>query len=117
MSGSVKCFDIVSMVVDEATSQFAPIWKIDNKKYKILEQYCGLMDSIAEEFDGVSFDVEVDDVLMTTTISMECDEITIESQNWSFNKLASGAISFGFSVSEDGLLDVKFIFPSVWDKV
>ena len=33
MGSFVKCFDAVSMVVDEATSRFAPIWK-ENKESK-----------------------------------------------------------------------------------
>lgn len=116
MSSFVKCFDIVSMVVDETTSQFAPLWKINKEKYRILEQYCGALDSIAEEFDGESFDVEVDDIAMTITITMECQEIIIESQNHKYYSLAQRAIAFGFSVSEDGLLCAKFVFPSIWDK-
>lgn len=31
MGSFVKCFDTVSMVIDEATSQFAPIWKEDKE--------------------------------------------------------------------------------------
>lgn len=117
MSNFVKCFDIVSMVIDEATSQFAPFWKIDEEKYRILEQYCNTLDHLAEEFDGESFDIEVDDVAMTITITMECNEITIESKNHKYYNIAQCAMAFGFSVSEDGLLCVKFVFPSVWSKV
>ena len=38
MDSFVKCFDVVSMVVDEANSQFAPLWKPNEEKYKILKQ-------------------------------------------------------------------------------
>lgn len=117
MNSFVKCFDIVSMVVDEATSQFAPLWKINKEKYRTLEQYCDTLDSLADEFDAESFDVEIDDITMTITITMECDEIIIESQNHKYYSIAQRLTAFGFSVSKDGLLCAKFVFPSVWDKV
>lgn len=117
MNNVIKCFDVVSMVVDEAATRFAPLWKINEEKYRILEQYCNVLDSLAEEFDGESFDVEVDEIAMTITITMECAEITILSQNHKYYSLAQNTVAFGFSVSEEGLLCAKFTFPSVWDKI
>ena len=115
MGSFVKCFDAVSMVVEEATAQFAPIWKLDKEKYRILKQYCDALDVISDECDGVSFDVEVDDIAMTIAITLECQEMVIESKNHRYFSLAQRAVSFGFSVSEDGLLNAKFVFPSVWE--
>lgn len=117
MSSFVNCFDVVSMVVDEATAQFSPLWKINNDKYRVLKQYCGVLDSLATEFNGESFDVEVDDIAMTIAITMECHDVTIESKNHKYYSLAQCALAFGFSVSDEGLLCMKFVFPSVWDKV
>lgn len=110
----VNCFDVVSMVVEEATKQFAPLWKLDKECNRILEQYCSVIDSLAEEFGGESFDVTVDDIAMTITIVMECEDITIESKTHKFYSLAQRSKALGFSVSEDGNLNVKFVFPSVW---
>lgn len=116
MSSFVKCFDTVSMVVDEATSQFAPLWRLNKEKLKILKQYCSALDMLSEEFNGESFDVEVDDIAMTITIQLECSDIIIESPQHIYYSLAQRSIPFGFSVSENGLLNAKFVFPSVWDK-
>lgn len=113
----VNCFDVVSTVVDEATKQFAPLWEPDKENIKILEQYCSVIDSLANEFDGESFDVTVDDIAMTITIILECDDITIKSKNHKFYSLVQRSMSLGFAVSEDGKLNVKFVFPSVWKKV
>lgn len=104
------------MVVDEATAQFAPIWKINQEKYKILKQYCSVLDSLATEFYGESFEVDIDDIKMTISVKMECQDMTIESQVHKYYSLAQRAISFGFSCSENGNLVVEFVFPSVWDK-
>ena len=112
----VKCFDAASMVVEEATSQFKPIWKIDKEKYRILEQYCDAIDEISDEFNGISYDVEVDDIAMTISIVLECQDILIQQKSHIFFSLTQRTNAIGFSVSENGNLNVKFIFPSVWNK-
>ena len=76
-----------------------------------------MIDSLAEEFGGESFDVTVDDIAMTITIVMECEDMTIKSKAHKFYSLAQRSKALGFSVSEDGNLNVKFVFPSVWKKV
>ena len=113
----VNCFDVVSMVVEEATRQFAPLWKLDKECNRILEQYCSAIDSLAEEFGGESFEVTVDDIAMTITIVMECEDITIETKTHKFYSLTRRSKLLGFSVSENGNLNLKFVFPSVWKKV
>ena len=117
MGSFVECFDMVSMVVDEATSQFAPIWKENKESKRILAQYCGVIDSLSDEFGGESFEVDVDDIKMTITIRLECQDMTLESQKHKYYDLAQRALSFGFSVSESGNLVVVFVFPSIWERV
>ena len=117
MSSFVKCFDAVSMVVEEATNQFSPLWKLDKEKYRILEQYCQVIDGLSDEFDGISYDVEIDDIAMTIAVTLECQDINIQQQSHKYYALAQRAVTFGFSTSEDGNLNVKFVFPSVWNKV
>ncbi len=113
----VKCFDVISMVIEEATNQFSPLWEVDKDSCDILKQYCSVIDSLAEEFNGESFDVSIDDIKMTIGITLECPDITIESAAHNFYKLAQRSNSVSFSVSEDGNLNVKFVFPSVWRKI
>lgn len=117
MSKLVTCFDVVSMVVEEATNQFYPVWKLDDENFKILGQYCGAIDSLAKEFDGESYDVEIDDISMDITITMECSDITIENHQHKYYELISKAKSFGFSVEENGNLSVYFVFPGIWKRV
>ena len=116
MGSFAKCFDVVSMVVEEAATQFAPLWRINDERCKILKQYCGAIDSLAAEFDGESFEVDIDDIKMTIGIKMECKDMTIESQTHKYYSLAQRAVSFGFSASENGNLVAEFVFPSIWDK-
>lgn len=116
IGSSVKCFDVVSQVAEEATAQFSPLWEIDKEKYQILKQYCEVIDSLALEFDGESFDIEVDDIAMTFSIKLECVDMTIKSKTHRYYDLIQRADSFGFSATKNGNLVVEFVFPSVWRK-
>ena len=111
----VKCFDVVEMVVDEANKLFTPLWKIDDEKYRILKQYCDVIDMISEEFDGQGYDVSVDEIKMTVKIIVECQSLMLESASHKFYALAKRALSCCFSVSDNGNVNVEFVFPSIWE--
>lgn len=113
----LKCFDIATMVVDEATKQFSPLWKINDKNADILKQYCEAIDLLSNEYNGTAINVFVDEVNMTVDITLTCGDLTIENKSHIFYQLAERAISVGFSTSEDGELEIKFVFPSLWEKV
>ncbi len=113
---SVKCFDVTSKVIDEASDRFGPLWKVDEEKLNILRQYCGAIDSISRDFDGESLEVEVDEISMDVSITLECGEMVITSGNHVFFQLAERSTKFSFSVSGDDMLLVRFVFPSVWEK-
>ena len=110
----VKCFDVVSSVVDEATKRFS--LKVNEENYDILQQYCEYIDCLAEEFYGESFDVEVDEIKMTIAIRMECTSMLIKTKEHEYYSLAEQALSVGFSVTEDGNVCIEFVFPSVWER-
>lgn len=110
----VKCYDIVSDVVDEATKRFSPIWNLDDIKYHILKEYCEAFDALAKEFDGEYFEVEVDEEMMTVCISTGCREITIESKKHKMYDLIERANAFSLSADDEGMVVAKFAFPSVW---
>lgn len=113
----LKCFDIATMVVDEATKQFSPLWKINDKNVDILKQYCEAIDLLSNEYNGTAINVFVDEVNMTVDITLTCEDLTIENKSHIFYQLAERAISVGFSTSDDGELEIKFVFPSLWEKV
>ncbi len=45
---AIKCYDAVSEVIDEASSQFAPSWVEDTEKRNALKLACELIDSYVE---------------------------------------------------------------------
>lgn len=114
---TIRCFDIAEMVLDEATEQFSPIWVVDEEKKGALKQYCDALDILSEEFNGQAFEVDVDEVKMTISIKMFCDEIEVCDETHLLYKLGKVAKSMSFSYSkEDDTMAVEFVFPSIWKK-
>lgn len=114
---NINCFDVASIVIEEANKQFAPIWRMNTERYCILKQYCDVIDKLCEEYDGESYEVEVDDVNMTISITLVCFDMVIEGINNNFSILAKRAISLSFASSDEGNLAIKFTFPSLWERI
>ena len=77
----VNCFDVVQMVTDEASAQFAPLF-CENKEAKtILHQYFDAIDVLAREFDGVTFEASVHDESMEVSVTFECPDIVIRTKS------------------------------------
>lgn len=113
----IKCFDIVDMVLAEATNQFSPIWVENPEKKKILKQYCDVLDRVCDDFSGDSFEVEIDDIKMTISIKMFCSEITIESKSHPLFEIIKRAKSVTFAYEpEDNNMSLELVFPSIWEK-
>ena len=113
----IKCFDVVEMVIENANDRFLPLWTTNKDKLSVLKQYSEAIDKLAKEFNGESYDVEVNKISMEITIALECDEIIIEDKNHILYELAKRTVRYSFAVSEDGKLLVKFVFPSVWERI
>jgi len=114
MESVIKCFDVVNMVVEEASDRFKPLWKVDKEKLDILHEYCDAIDGILKEFAGDSVDVDIDEIKMTISITIECEDLTIESKEHQFHQLVERAVKFCFSKSsEREAMCVNFVFPSV----
>jgi len=114
----MNCYDdVAGIVIDEASKRFSPLWEINPENLNIFKNYCDAIDSISKEFDGESFEVEVDEITMEITIVLECFEVLIHTKKHLFYELIKRSVRFGFSTSEDGNLLVKFVFPSLWDRV
>lgn len=115
--GVIKCFDVVSLVVNEATKQFSPLWKIDEGKLDVLKHYCSVIDKLVEEYDGESFEVDVDDIKMTVCISSTFEDITVQERNQKLSELIKRASSVSFRPSEDSDgVTVDLVFPSIWER-
>lgn len=113
----MKCFDAASIVIEDANERFSPLWKTNEERLNIFKRYCEAIDLLSDEFDGESFEIEVDEITMGISVTLECDEIVIESKEHILYELAKGAVRCGFSATGEGTLLVRFVFPSIWNKV
>lgn len=111
----IKCFDVVTMVTDEATQQFGSLVCEDNDKKDSLESCCSIIDNLAERFGGEAFEVEVDKDTEDIIISLTCAEFIIESED-EFYELLEHVKSFSIKASEDGedLICIDFVFDGIW---
>lgn len=98
----VNCFDVVQMVTDEASAQFAPLFCGNKEAKAILHQYCDAIDVLAWEFDGVTFEASVHDESMEVSVTFECPDIVIRTQKHRFYDLVERSNAVRFSHGEGG---------------
>ena len=112
----IRCYDVAEMVTDEASSQFGSLWKVNKEKQRVFHNLCDEIDKFAAEFNGSAFEVEVDDELMTITVSLICPEIVIRSNTHKFYSVIQRAAQIAFRKGDDDDICVDFMFPSIWEK-
>ena len=116
MNNMVKCFDIVSMIVDEQTKEL-PLYKLNEEKLDILREYCEAIDTFAERFSVESISVDVN-LKNHVVITLDCADpiISDNPSKDALTQLFDRAVSVGFSTTNGENVVMEFVFPSVWDK-
>lgn len=113
---SIKTYDIVEMVVDEATEQFGNNWVVPKNKRIGLQSDCKLIDRISSEFDCESIEADIDDETMKIKISLISPDIVLEyGRTHPFFALIQHTESFSFSAIGDNIR-VDFVFAGLWEK-
>lgn len=112
--GSIRCYDAVEMIIDEATKQFSPVFKEDSEKKKKLERYCEWIGFTAEESGGEAYAIEVDDTTMDITVSLTCKEIETAAESSVFYMLLSKTKSFKIEDIDDMHIKISFVFDGIW---
>lgn len=111
----VNTYDIVEMVIDEATEQFGNRWVIPKAKKKNLKTDCDLIDRLVSEFDCESAEADIDDETLKLKVSVVCPDMVLEyGRTHPFFTLIQHAESFSFSAVEDSL-KVDFVFAGLWE--
>ena len=111
----IKCFSVVSMVVDEATQQFSPMYKLNQEWLDILKQYCEVIDKLSVQCEGVAYDVGVDDLTHEVSISMECPSFYAEPANKHFLEVLKSTVTLRFDNCGNGNVKATFVFPTLWE--
>lgn len=113
--GKVSSYDIVDEMVSEATEKFGERYVLNQTKYDLLDEACGIIDLLVDEFGVECVEVEVDDIIMRLTIAIECGDIVLQDgRKHDFFKLTSMLDSFSFSRTEKGELRMEFRLDNMW---
>ena len=113
---SVSTYDVVEMVVDEATEQFGEYWTLPKEKRHNLKANCGLVDRLVREFDCESVEADIDDESLKLTISVVCPDIVLEyGRTHPFFTLIQRTESFRFTAVDDSL-QIDFVFDNLWER-
>ena len=112
----VSTYDVVDMVVEEASSQFGERWGVLASKRESLRTNCTLIDRLVSEFYCESVEAEVDDETMKLTISIVCPDMILEyGRTHPFFTLIQSTESFSFSTTKESLM-INFVFAGLWEK-
>lgn len=112
---NVSCYDIAEMVIDEGSKQFSPDLVLNLDAVRKFAGFCGIIDELAEEFNGTCISVDVDGETKELVVELTCEEIIIETKDHNLLKVSESANTVSFSKGEvdEGLL-IRFKFPGVW---
>ena len=72
---TISTYDIVEMVVDEATDQFNGLWIISESNKDKIRNNCNLIDQLISEFDCESAEADVNDETLKLKISIVCSSM------------------------------------------
>lgn len=112
----IKCYDVAEEIFEEASKQFAPLFVENAEKKDAVKSYCEVIDRLAEEFNGESLEIDVEDISMKIHIRLGCPDVLIQSEDHELYQLAAFADSVALTHGDDGNLLIDFAFPGIWDK-
>ena len=112
--GIVNCYDVVEMVTEEATTQFGVLLKVDEAKLHKLKSCCEMIDDLSKKFNGISYEVEVNDDTTDITISLVCGEFAIDKTTSSFYNLIKMVKKINFKPYEEEQIQIDFTFGGIW---
>lgn len=112
--GHMKCYDHVIEVINDAIEQYGSAFELRVEKEKWLWHLCEELDKLIEEFECEAFEVEIDDIKMRLTLSIECSDIILESREHSFFDFVLKLSSFKFSKADEDVLRTEFFIDNLW---
>lgn len=107
-----KCFDVVKMVTNEATTQFAPLLYENSVKLSHTEKLCSYIDFLIEKYNGISCDVEINSINLEIKVS-----ITFQTNEIVFPKDLACHSQISFHSINNKFIDLEFVFPGIWSKI
>lgn len=115
----MKTFDIVNAVVRAKADDLAETHKVNEESLDILREYCGVIDNIVEECfgDQITADIVTDSNLVFIEIVLASFVYETKFKPRAYLSLIEQAIRVDFDRVEPDNISMKFILPTVFDKV
>lgn len=120
-------FKAVQKAINAADEQFGNSWEVNDEYLDILSEYCENIDALGDQYQAIMYIAEVDKTTMEIKITLGCTGLyTGYGALWSqerafdteklFYPIAERCVRLEFSSDED-LLKIQFVFPSIWERV
>lgn len=115
--GFVRCYDVTKMVIDEATKRFGAYYNVNEASASSLMSCCELIDRLARRFNGISYEVDVDEETTDITIALTCDEFEVGSPKDDFYKIVAQAkqVNIKPCSPDSSQVQLDFVFDGIWE--
>ena len=107
-----NCFNIVKLVTDEASKQFSPLFSENSLKLSRLKSQCDYINKIANQYNGISCEIEIDSITMEIRIMLTLADkhLTLSSIN------CPQPVKSEIYLNEKNLICLYFLVPGIWSK-
>ena len=109
----VTCYSVLKMVVDSAVEELKLV--VDEEKEKQIIKVCEVVDKMSTDFDGISYNVIINNDDKNITIELDCDEIIVEDNESEIYDVFKDALNVTFKHGEGKeSLIVSITVPGIW---
>ena len=109
----LTCFDVVEMVMEDATVQFTPLTE-DVDRLAELKDLCERMDQLTAELQAESFGVEIDEVTTEIAMSISCEEFEMEKTSAILSSILKQVQEFQVRAKNPEQLCLEFRVKGIW---
>lgn len=107
-------FDIVNGFITNYDAVLDCSVSIDNEKLDILREYCGVIDEILAYYGGRCVNVSIDKETNFVVLSINVDAFSANRFNQSYFDIIERSISVTVFSVDNGMVGIRFEFPSVF---
>lgn len=113
-----KCFEIASIVLNEATNRFSDAYVEDEEKKNEFKCFCEILDDVILRFDEVYVGVYVDEVSKEIAVTVTCGQFEVGKASDPFHELfrRSNRVSIKRDPEkeESCCIQIRFEMNGIW---
>lgn len=112
-----NCFKETKSLIDETTSRLGYQWSIDSERLRALKEYCDMIESVADLYDGVAYEIEINENTTDITVSLVCEAFETDQHSSKFYEVVKHAKQVEFSAYDTEIsVKISFTFDGVWTR-